>query len=91
MIYMINMIPRFSAWDRIVAFRECVGILETRIGGSREGAKARRGPRGSFAPKGLAFHKCVGRAVGRVGGPLPHPGGKRAKAGTDGRDAGGPK
>ena len=46
MIYMINMIPRFSARDRMAAFRECVGILETRIGGSRESAKARRGAKG---------------------------------------------
>ena len=46
MIYMINMIPRFSARDRMAALRECVGILETRIGGSREAAKARRGAKG---------------------------------------------
>ena len=65
MIYMINMIPRFSARDRIVAFRECVGVWEIRTGVSREAAKPRRGAKGIGSICGLAFRDCV-----KLGGPV---------------------
>ena len=59
MIYLINMIPRFSARDRMAAFRECVGVQKIRTGGSREAAKPRRGAKGIGLIWGLAFRDCA--------------------------------